>query len=113
MYWESIKREEEKVDVFEPLYIFYFLLLLGLIYIPTVLYALLKFKFTIIGLLFIVLSVGSYLLIGKYMVDSGYYADEQSSILFGIGFLELTLLSYPYIFIGLAVLLGKKANVFN
>ncbi len=43
------------------------------------------------------------------MVDSGYYADEHSS-LFGLGFLELTLLSYPYIFIGLSVLLGKKGE---
>ncbi len=44
------------------------------------------------------------------MVDSAYYADEHSS-LFGLGFLELTLLSYPYIFIGLSVLL--KESVFR
>lgn len=100
------------MEIFEPLYIFYFLLLLGLIYVPVVLYTILKFKFSLLGLLFVILSVGSYLLLGKYMVDSGYYADERSSTLFGLGFLELTLLSYPYIFIGLSVLLGKKGERF-
>lgn len=101
------------MDVFEPLYIFYFLLLLGLLYIPVVLFTLFKFHFTITGFLFIVLSAGSYLLLGKYMVDSGYYSDEHpSEMLFGYGFLELALLSYPYIFIVLAVLLGKKGERF-
>ncbi|WP_186673808.1 hypothetical protein [Sporosarcina sp. BP05] len=97
------------MGVHEPLYIFLFLILLGLIYIPVFLYTIKKFKFNVIGLLFVFLSIVSYLLIGKYMVDSGNYADEHSS-LFGLGFLELTLLSYPYIFIGLSVLLGKKGE---
>ena len=47
------------------------------------------------------------MLIGKYMFDAGNYADEHSS-LFGLVFLELTLLSYPYIFLGILVVLGKK-----
>lgn len=62
-----------------------------------------------IGLLFIVLSIASYLLIGNYMVESGTYADENISLL-GLGFLELTLLSYPHIFIGLSVILGKTGE---
>jgi hypothetical protein len=101
------------VDVFEPLYIFGFLLILGLIYVPVFLYTLFKFKLNIIGLIFIVISLGSYLLLGTYMVGVGYYSDEPSTnLIFGIGFLELTLLSYPYIFITLSVLLGKKGERF-
>ncbi|TWT06481.1 hypothetical protein FQV26_01310 [Planococcus sp. CPCC 101016] len=101
------------MDVFEPIYIFCFLLLLGLIYVPVFLYTLLKFKFNLGGFVFIVLSLGSYLLLGTYMVGAGYYSDGQSSgMLMGYGFLELTLLSYPYIFIALSVLLGKKGERF-
>lgn len=97
------------VGVYEPLYIFFFLIFLAFIYIPVTGYTIYKFKFNVIGLLFVSLSIISYLLIGKYMIDSGYYADGNSS-LFGYGFLELTLLAYPYIFIGLSVLLGKKGE---
>lgn len=103
------RKEEDKVEVFEPLYIFFYLLLVGFIYVPILLYTIFKFKFNLIGWLFIALSAGSYLLLGKYMVDSGYYSDEEpTELLFGLGFLELTLLAYPYIFMVLAVLLGKK-----
>lgn len=101
------------MDVFEPIYIFFFLLSLGLIYILIFLYAVFKFKLNAVGLILIGLSVGSYLLLGTYMVGVGYYADGQSSgLLFGYGFLELTLLSYPYIFLALSVLLGKKSERF-
>lgn len=101
------------MDVFEPLYIFGFLLILGLIYVPVLLYTLFKFKLNIIGLFFTILSIGSYLLLGTYMVGAGYYSDEQpTAMLFGYGFLELTILTYPYIFVVLAVLLGKKGERF-
>ena len=53
------------------------------------------------------MSAVSYLFIDKYMLDAGSFADEHLSTL-GIGFFELTLLSYPYIFIGFSVLLGSK-----
>jgi hypothetical membrane protein len=98
------------VAVFEPLYIFYFLILVGLLYLPVCFYTIYKFRFNAVGILLVILSIVSYLLIGKYMVDSGYYADEHSSTLFGLGFLELTLLSYPYIFIVLSILIGKKGE---
>ncbi|SES44970.1 hypothetical protein [Psychrobacillus sp. OK032] len=94
--------------VYEPLYIFFFFILVGLIYIPVFFYVIYNYKFNWIGLLFVLLSLFSYLFIGKYMMDAGSFADEHHSTLFGIGFLELTLLTYPYIFIGLSVLLGKK-----
>lgn len=97
------------MGVFEPLYIFFFLILLSLIYILVTIYTICKFKFNVIGLLLVILSICSYLLIGKYIFDGGKYADEHSS-LFGLGFLELTLLSYPYIFLGLSVILGKKGE---
>lgn len=46
------------------------------------------------------------------MAGSGYYADEHATRLFGqFGFLELILLSYAYIFIGLSVVLGKKGEL--
>ena len=106
-------RGGNKVDVFEPMYVAVFLLLLGLLYLPVLLYTLFKFKLNIIGLIFVILSIGSYLLLGTYMVGVGYYSDEPSTnLIFGFGFLELTLLSYPYIFIALSVLLGKKGERF-
>lgn len=101
------------MDVFEPMYVAVFLLLLGLFYIPVLFYTVAKFKLTVIGLVFIILSIGSYLLLGTYMVGVGYYSDEPSTnLIFGFGFLELTLLSYPYIFVALSVLLGKKGERF-
>lgn len=66
-------------------------------------------KFNVIELLLVILSISSYLLIGKYMIDADNYADEHSS-LFGLGILKLTLLSYPYIFLGLSVVFGKKGE---
>ena len=92
---------------FEPLYIFIFLLIVGSIYFFVLIHVIVKFKFNWIGFMFLILSVGSYLLIGKYMFDSGVEADENSSMLFGIGFLELILLSFSYIFLVLSILLGK------
>ena len=86
------------MGVYEPLYIFFFLILLGLIYILVTIYTICKFKFNAIGLLLVIISISSYLLIGKYMFDAGNYADEHPS-LFGLGFLELTLLSYPLFFL--------------
>lgn len=80
------------MGVFEPLYIFFFLILLSLIYILVTIYTICKFKFNAIGLLLVTLSKSSYLLIGKYMFDVGNYADKHSP-LFGVGFLELTLLA--------------------
>ena len=97
------------MGVYQPLYIFFFLILLGIIYLPVLLSIINRFKFNAIGILFIILSIACYLLIAKYMFDAGIYADEHSS-LFEIGFLELILLSYSYIFVGLSVLLGKKGE---
>jgi len=74
------------VGVYEPLYIFFFLILLGLIYILVTIYTICKFKSNAIGLLLVIISISSYLLIGKYMFDAGNYAEEHPS-LFGLGFL--------------------------
>lgn len=94
--------------VFEPLYIFFFFIVVGFIYIPVVFYIVSNYKFNWMGLILVFMSIASYLFIGKYMMDAGTFADEQRSTLFGIGFLELTLLSYPYIFLLLSVSIGKK-----
>ncbi|MDM5333840.1 hypothetical protein QUF56_11435 [Ureibacillus composti] len=93
--------------VFEPLYIFFFFIIAGLVYIPVLFTIVAKYRFNLFGYFLVLLSISSYLFIGKYMMDAGTFADEQQS-LFGIGFLELTLLTYPYIFVILAVVLGKK-----
>ncbi|RTQ86035.1 hypothetical protein [Lysinibacillus telephonicus] len=95
------------MEFFAPMYVFFFFILVGLIFIPVFFYVIYNFKLNLIGLSFVLLSIVSYLFIGKYMMDAGSFADEHLSTL-GIGFFELTLLSYPYIFIGLSVLLGKK-----
>lgn len=95
------------MEFLAPQYIFFFFILVGLIFIPVFFYVIYSYKFNSIGLLLVLLSTVSYLFIGKYMMDAGSFADEHLSTL-GIGFFELTLLSYPYIFIGLSVLLGSK-----
>lgn len=64
------------MEVYDPMYIFYFLILVGLMYIPITIYTI--YKFNVIGLLFVTLSISSYLLIGKYMIDAGVFADEHS-----------------------------------
>ena len=81
---------------------------------PVCIYAVSKFKLNFIGWSLVILSIVSYLIVGIYMVGGGYYADSgyakdgYSSLLFNYGLPELILLSYPYIFVGLAILLGKK-----
>jgi len=101
---------------YQPLYLFIYLFLLGIIYIPVFMYTVKKYKLHFIGIMLAVLSFVSYLIVGIYMVGGGYYADGgyakdgYSSLLFTYGLPELILLSYPYIFIGLAVLLGKKGE---
>lgn len=103
------------MGVYQPLYLFLFVLLLGII-LPVIIYTISKFKFNFIGVFLIALSIISYLTVGAYMVGAGYYADGGyydegfSGTLFNIGLPELTLLSYPYIFICLSVILGKKGN---
>ncbi|OHR63620.1 hypothetical protein HMPREF3291_16295 [Bacillus sp. HMSC76G11] len=97
---------------YDPPFVSIFLLLLGLIYIPVAIYTISRFKLNVIGYLLAAASFASYLLVGAYMAGSGYYADEHATRLFGqFGFLELILLSYAYIFIGLSVVLGKKGEL--
>jgi len=52
-------------------------------------------------------------LVGVYMVGKGDYIDEKapdSLIFHKFGFLELIILSYAYIFLGLAVGFGKRKD---
>ncbi|MEH7346680.1 hypothetical protein V7122_22795 [Bacillus sp. JJ1532] len=98
------------MSVYEPLYIFIFLLIVGSVYFFVLIHTIVKFKFNWVGLLFLLMSVGSYLLIGKYMFDSGIQADENHLMLFGLGFLELILLSFSYIFLVISILLGKSGE---
>ena len=102
------------MDVYDPLYIFYYLLVLGFIYIPIFLYTVTRFQLTGLGWILAILSAGGYLLVGAYMVGAGIYSDEEpTEMLFGIGFLEMTLLAYPYLLILLAVVLGKKGERYS
>lgn len=99
------------MDVYDPLSIFFFLLFLGILYIPIFLIAFAQTRLNALGILLAFVSAGCYIFIAFYTAGAGIYADEEADgMLFGIGFLELTLLAYPYIFIILAVLLGKKTE---
>ncbi|RZI50500.1 hypothetical protein EW027_15175 [Aeribacillus pallidus] len=58
-----------------------------------------------------IISIVIYLLVGAYMVGTGYYIDEEAPdalVFHKFGFLELIILSYAYIFLGLAVGFGKR-----
>lgn len=97
------------MEFYAPISVFYFFILVGLVFIPVFVYVIYNFKFNLMGWCFVLLSFGSYLFVGEYIRGSFSFsfANEHSSTL-GIGFFELILLSYSYIFIGLSVLLGKK-----
>ncbi|MFF2754871.1 hypothetical protein ACFVR1_14110 [Psychrobacillus sp. NPDC058041] len=96
------------MTLYDPIYIFLLFVVVALIFIGLFLHIIFAYKFNVIGYFFIICATGIFLLIVKYMFDSGIYADEQSSLLLGIGFLELTLLAFPYIFLVLALQIGRK-----
>lgn len=98
----------------------FIVLFFGAIYIPLGIYLMRKIKFNLIGLLLVFFSFVNYLILGAAFmmgagtyVDSGLYEDGYSSTLFCIGLPKLALLSYPYIFLILAVVLGKKGEEHN
>ncbi|WP_157727831.1 hypothetical protein [Aeribacillus pallidus] len=102
-----------ELAVYEPYYISIFLVLLGLGYWVIIALVVSKFRFTIFGKLFLAISIVIYLLVGVYMVGKGDYIDEKapdSLIFHKFGFLELIILSYAYIFLGLAVGFGKRKD---
>ena len=105
--------ESMSVYLYEPFYISILLLLLGIVYIGILVYSFTKVTFTILGYGLMGISIITYLLVGLYMTGKGYYLDGHAPdiLVFGsMGFLELTLLTYPYIFLTLAVVLGKKGE---
>ncbi|WP_270181323.1 hypothetical protein [Alkalihalobacillus sp. CinArs1] len=97
-------------DVYEPMYIPILLLLLGIGYLVVLSTVVMKYRFALSGKILISISVMIYLLVGMYMIGGGYYTDghNEGPMLFGIGFLEMIILSFAYIFIGLAVGIGKR-----
>ncbi|MGE7758552.1 hypothetical protein [Peribacillus sp. NPDC097895] len=98
---------------YEPFYIPILLLLLGILYLGALVYSFTKIKFNNIGYFLFGISIITYLLVGLYMTGKGYYSDGHAPdmFLFGsMGFLELNLLTYPYISLTLAVALGKKGE---
>ncbi|MCM3029783.1 MULTISPECIES: hypothetical protein [unclassified Niallia] len=99
--------------LYEPLYVCVLLLLLGLIFFGILLYCVLNIKFHILGYVLLTISFVTYLLVGIYMVGKGYYYDtdpREGHIFREYGFLELILLTYPYIFLTLACCIGQKKS---
>ncbi|AOH56420.1 hypothetical protein ABE28_018795 [Peribacillus muralis] len=99
--------------LYEPFYIPILLLLLGILYIGILIYSFTNVTFTFVGYGLMGISILTYLLVGLYMTGKGYYLDKHAPdlLVFGsIGFLELTILTYPYMFLTLAVVLGKKGE---
>ncbi|MCM3029784.1 MULTISPECIES: hypothetical protein [unclassified Niallia] len=97
--------------VYEPMIVVLLLFSAGLLFFFILLYCLLNLKFNMIGFVFLGLSIITYLLVGIYMVGKGYYYDtdpREGHIFNNYGFLELILLTYPYIFLTLACSIGKK-----
>jgi len=98
---------------YAPFYIPYFLVALGLLYILIVFISFARVRYNWLGKILVGISIFTYLLVGAYMMGSGYYSDGYNSDIYifsGFGFLELNLLAYPYIFLALAVGLGKKGK---
>ncbi|MCM3216375.1 hypothetical protein ABER75_00285 [Niallia taxi] len=98
---------------YEPFYVAVLLLLSGLLYFLLFLYCAVNVKFTKIGYCLLAISLITYLLVGIYMVGNGYYYDtdpREGHIFRSMGFLELILLTYPYIFLTLACCIGQKKS---
>lgn len=96
------------MDVLDPVYISVYFYIVAYAYIFLLIYSIYEFKWNLVGYILIVVSFVSYLLLGKYMIDSGIYADEHNKVLLKTGFFELILLAYVYIFIILAFIMGNK-----
>ncbi|MCS1351872.1 hypothetical protein [Mechercharimyces sp. CAU 1602] len=97
--------------IFEPVYIPIMLLILGLLYPVYLAITLSKIKLNVVTGITFTISFLLYLLVGLYMTDGGYYSDGQATepqLFHGFGFLELILLSFPYIFLALGAGLGEK-----
>ncbi|WP_146551102.1 MULTISPECIES: hypothetical protein [Rummeliibacillus] len=96
------------MNILDPIYVSVFFYIVAYAYIFLLIYSIYKFKWNLIGYGLIIVSFISYLLLGKYMIDSGIYADEHNKVLLKTGFFELILLAYVYIFIILAFTMGNK-----
>lgn len=97
--------------IFEPGYIFLLLIALRVLYIVYLILVISRVKLDVITIPALSISVFTYLLTGFYMAGTGYYLDEptpKNLVFEGLGFPELTLLAFPYIFLSLAASLGEK-----
>ena len=94
---------------YAPVYMMFFLLFCMLQYFFILLHLLTKDRYTILGYSLFAFSIGSVILIMVYTYSTGIFLDENPrSSSFGIGFFELIILSYAYINLILAYLIGRK-----
>jgi hypothetical membrane protein len=99
-------------SVYEPDYIFLLLIFLGIIYLIYLALVISKVKLDTLTTSTLAISFLTYLLVGFYMIGKGYYVDGNAPIVFhDLGFLELILLTYPYVFLALAASLGEKRKI--
>ncbi len=93
----------------------YLSMILGLMYILVLVFVLSKLKFEKVGYAFIGISVALYLYLAYFTTASAYFLDEKGSVLIGqgIGYFELIILSYPYIFLLLACKFSSKRTIHN
>ncbi len=98
-----------EINYFEPGSIGFLTMILGLMYMVVVGICLSKCKFDNIGYIFMGISIILYLYVGYYTTASAYYKDENGPVMFGgLGYLELIVLSYPYIFLSIACRFSEK-----
>lgn len=94
-----------------PEYLTIYMLLLILIYISLLIYFFNKFKFNRLGITLILISLFTFGMVAIYTLANGYFVDanpEHMRAVPNIGFMEIIFLPYPYIFLILAVTLGRK-----
>ncbi len=101
-----------EIIYYEPNSITILVCLLGIYFIVFWALCLGLLKFDVIGKILMGISMLLYLYVGYYTVASGYYADSRSLDIFApIGYLELIILAYPYIFLTLACKFSKRKNL--
>lgn len=104
-----------ELEYFNPDSLGYLTMILGLMYIVVLAIVLTKLKFEKVGYVFVGISVALYLYLGYFTTASAYFLDEKGTVLIGqgIGYFELIILSYPYIFLSLACKFSSKRDIHN
>ena len=113
--WLFVVRTKGALFIFRayniPDYLSYYMMLLISFYFLLFLYSIVKFKFDKMGIALLIASFFTFIMVLLYTTANGYFVDaypEHMRAVPLIGFMELIFLPYPYIFLILSMVYGRK-----